>query len=46
MSKMLLFPSIFNIKITTQKYTNFYVFKKTHADMTAVTVQSDKTVLS
>ena len=33
----MLFSSIFNIKMATQKFINFDVFLKMHADMTAVT---------
>ena len=40
--KMLLFSSIFNIKMATQKFTNLF----SHADMTAVTIQSNKIVLN
>ena len=36
--------SIFNIKMAIQKLTNFDVFLKMHADMTAVTIQSNKIV--
>ena len=43
MPKMLLFSCIFNIKIATQKFTNFDFFLM-HADMTAVTMQSNKIV--
>ena len=32
--------------MATQKFTNFGVFKKMHADMTAVTIQSNKIVLN
>ena len=39
---MLLFSSIFNIKMATQKFTNLFL----HADMTAVTIQYNKTVLN
>ena len=47
MLKMLLFSSIFSIKMATQKFTNFDKFYfKMHADMTAVTVQFNKIVLN
>ena len=39
MPKILLFSSIFSIKMVTQKFTNFDFFLM-HADMTAVTMQS------
>ncbi len=43
MPKMLLFSSIFNIKMATQKFTNFgKSFFKVHADMTAVTCSLTK----
>ena len=42
MSKMCIF-SISNIKMATQKFTNFDV--KMHADMTAVTIHTTKIVL-
>ena len=32
--------------MTTQKFTNFDLFFKMHADMTAVTIKSNKTVLN
>ena len=32
--------------MTTQKFTNFDFFKKIHADMTAVTIQSKKILSS
>ena len=38
------FSSIFNIKMATQKFTNFDKFFLMHADMTAVTIQSNKIV--
>ena len=38
---MLLFASIFNVKMSTQK---FIILKKKHADMTAVTIQSNRIV--
>ena len=39
MLKMLRFSYIFNIKIATQKFTNFDAFfKKLHTDMTAVKI--------
>ena len=41
---MLLFPSIFNIKMATQKFTNFAKFLM--CDMTAITIQSNKIVLN
>ena len=41
-----MFSSIFNIKMTAQKFTNFDKFFKTHTDVTVVTIQSDKTVLN
>ena len=34
---MCIFPSIFNIKMAAQKFTNFDKFFNMHADMTAVT---------
>ena len=34
----------FNIKMNTQKFTNFDVFFKVHADMTVVTIQYNKIV--
>ena len=40
--KCCFFPSIFNIKMSTQKCTNFDVFFKMHADMTAVTYNLTK----
>ena len=40
------FSSIFNIKLATQKFTNFDKFFKMHAGMTAVTIQSKKIVLN
>ena len=36
--------SIFNIKMDAQKFTNFDKFFKMHADLTAVTIQSNKIV--
>ena len=42
--KMLLLSSIFNIKVATQKFTNFDFFLM-YADVTAVTIQSNKIVL-
>ena len=46
MLNMLLFSSIFNIKMATQKFTSFdkFFFFLMHADMTAVTIQSNKIV--
>ena len=44
MPKCCLFPSIFSIKMAAQKFTNFDGFLKIHADMTAVTIQSNKIV--
>ena len=44
MPKMLVFSSIFNIKMVIQKFTNFVKLFLTHANMTAVTVQSTKIV--
>ena len=42
-----MFSSIFSIKMATQKLTNFdKFFKKMHADMTVVTMQSNKIVLN
>ena len=43
--KMLLFSSLFNIKMTTQKVTNFDTFFKMQAHMTAVMIQSNKLFL-
>ena len=43
--KIFLFPSIFSIKMAIQKFTNFD-FLKMHADMTVVTIQSNKIVLN
>ena len=43
MPKMLLFSSIFNIKISTQKCTNFDDFLM-HTNMTAVTIQCNKII--
>ena len=41
------FPTIFNNKMATEKFTNFdKLFKKMYADMTAVTIQSNKIVLN
>ena len=37
---------IFNDKMATQKFANFDKFLKLHADMTAVTIQSNKIVSS
>ena len=42
--KMLLFSSLLNIKMTTQKVTNFDTFFKMHTHMTAVMIQSNKIV--
>ena len=42
--KCCMYSSIFNIKMAAQKFTNFDFFKKMHADMTAVTIQSNKSV--
>ena len=43
MLKMLLFSSIFTIKMVTQKFTNFdKFFKKMHVNMTAHRIQSKK----
>ena len=39
---MLSISPIFNIKMATQEFTNFEVFKKMHAGITAVTIQSNK----
>ena len=39
------FPSVFSIKMLTQKFTNFDHFLKMHADMTAITIHSNKIVL-
>ena len=40
-----MFSSTFNIKMAAQKFTNFdRIFKKMHADMTAVTIQSNEIV--
>ena len=44
MPKMLLFSSIFNIKMTTQKNHQFWCLLKMHADTTAVTIQFNKMV--
>ena len=44
MSKLLLFSSIFNTKMATQKFTNFGKFFKTDAGMTAVTIKFNKLV--
>ena len=41
-----MFSSIFNVKMTTQKFTNFDVFLKMLTDMTAVPIQSNKIVLN
>ena len=42
-----MFSSIFNSKMAAQKFTNFdKLFKKMYADMTAVTIQSNKIVLN
>ena len=38
-------PSIFNIKMTAQKFTSFDVFKIVHTDRTAIIAQSNKTIL-
>ena len=43
MLEMLLFSSSFSTKMTIQKLTSFGVL---HTDMTAVTIQSNKTVLN
>ena len=45
MPKCCIFSSIFNIKRTTQKFTNFDNFFM-HADMEAVTIQFNKIVLN
>ena len=42
MLKMLLFSSIFNIQMATQKFTNSDIFFKMHAYVTAAIVQSKK----
>ena len=39
-----MFSSIFNIKMAAQKFTDFDKFFKMYADMTAVTIQSNKIV--
>ena len=36
--KCCFFPSVFSIKIATQKFTNFDIKRKIHTDMTAVTI--------
>ena len=41
---MLLFTSIFNTKMTTQKFTNFDKFFLMHANMTAMMIQSNKII--
>ena len=41
---MLCIFSIFNIKMAAQKFPNFDVFFLTHADLTAVTIESNKIV--
>ena len=45
MPKML-FSSILSIKMAKQKFTNFDFFKIMYCDMTAVTIQSNKSVLN
>ena len=42
MLKMLLFSSIFTIKMVIQKFTNSDIFLKMHANMTAHRIQSKK----
>ena len=42
--KMLLFSSLLNIKMTTEKIINFDTFFKMHTDMTAVMIKSNKIV--
>ena len=45
MPKMLFFPLIINIKMATEKFTNFdKFFFQMHTDMTAVTIESNKIV--
>ena len=44
--KCCLLPSIFNIKMPTQKFTNFDKLFLMHAEMTAFTIQSNKIVLN
>ena len=39
-----MFSSILSIKVATQKFTNFGKHSKMRADMTAVTIQSNKIV--
>ena len=46
MPKCCIFPSDLNIKMATQKFTNFGKFFKMHSDIVAVTIQSIKTVLN
>ena len=46
MPKCCLFSFDFNIKMATQKFTNFDKFFKMHVDMTAVIIQSNKIVLN
>ena len=44
MPKMLLFYSIFDIKMATQKLTNLLSFFLMHGDMTVFTIQSKKII--
>ena len=44
MLKHSVFSSNINIKMTTQKFTSFDKFFLMHADITAVTIQSNKTL--
>ena len=44
MPKMLLFPSIFNIKNGYTKIHQFWWVFLMHADMTAITIQSNKLI--
>ena len=46
MPKMLHIFLHFNIKMATQKFTNFGKFFKMHTDMPAVTIQSNTIVLN
>ena len=40
------FPSIFNLKMSTQKFTNFDEFFSMHANMRAITIQFNKIVFN
>ena len=42
----LFFPSVFNIKMASEKFSSFGKLFKMHTDMTTVTIQCNKTVLN